>query len=271
MARKKRWWWASPATWINKRTFLWIFFWCIFFQCLLLRDSFSCRNKRCAVHLTVRFYLLTCNYLTFSRGESVAVQLGEIIAHVGRRFLWQQNMQIWISLWCPIKSVAIVLMSFFIYHESAYCPSLKDVVSLLDQYWPNLACREYEELNLSKKHLAATLIDKLHQFSVFHPLLVITLLHVWVPVWSLEPLLHCREVVSDHQKYEFNLLRMLLRFALFVCVCLVRTDTWKNIKECPWLIAVCCMRSLMPPWHPCLCSRRISRNHKTYNYHTSLY
>lgn len=35
-----------------------------------------------------------------------------------------------------------------------------------DQYWPNLACREYEEVNLSKKYLAATLIDKPHQFSL---------------------------------------------------------------------------------------------------------
>lgn len=70
------------------------------------------------------------------------------------------------SSWYSIKSLINKDPFVLAVHDSAHRLSAHDDDSSPDQYWPNLACREYEEVNLSKKHLAATLIDKLHQFSL---------------------------------------------------------------------------------------------------------
>lgn len=63
------------------------------------------------------------------------------------------------------RAVCVCVCVCFPSHSSVHCPSAHDDSSP-DQYWPNLTCRQYEEVNLLKKHLAATLIDKPHQFSL---------------------------------------------------------------------------------------------------------
>lgn len=130
-------------------------------------------------------------------------------------------------------------------HDSAHRPYDRD--SSLDRYWPNSACGQYEGINLLKKHLAATLIDKLHRFFPPYPSFVIT-----------PRMFDCRRGAEDPRFIchggHWHPSEIWIWFkqevsALCISVC---------EEECPRLLTVCCTRRLMPSWQPYLLRMRTS-------------